>query len=80
LSSTRYGQGYKLDLRLEPAARNGSARASEVVSFLQAACPGAKLEENEPPCLTLTVPQQGQTLSYVFRRLAEARSPLGVLE
>ena len=50
------------------------------VACLQAACPGAKLEENEPPCLTLTVPQQGQTLSYVFRRLAEARSPLGVLE
>merc|ERR1719152_663276 len=42
---TRYGQGYKLDLRLDAA---GPIDSTAIVRFVEDACPGAKLEEHEP--------------------------------
>ena len=77
---TQYGQGFKLDVRLDAAAAPAA-----VVRFLQEACPGASLEEDQPPCLTLTLPQRDDagadlSLAHVFRKLDEARVRLGVLE
>ena len=68
---TQYGQGFKLDVRLDAAAAPAA-----VVRFLQEACPGASLEEAQPPCLTLTLPQRDDagadlSLAHVFRKLDE---------
>ena len=44
-------------------------------------CPGAKLEECEPPCVTLTIPKRpGSSLSDVFDHLGVVRERCGVLE
>ena len=45
-------------------------------------CPGARLEEAEPPCVTLTIPQRGVVgeLSAIFEHLAAVRERCGVLE
>ena len=64
---SRYGQGYKLDLRLEATS---PASAEDVAALVAQGCPGAKLEEAEPPCVTLTIPQRGTSLSAIFAHLA----------
>ncbi|KAL1503435.1 hypothetical protein AB1Y20_011923 [Prymnesium parvum] len=67
---TLYGQGYKIDLRLDVERSN----AQEVLDFLQQCCGGtAKLEELEPPVMTLTVPSDAARLPDLMGRLAEAR-------
>ena len=75
---SRYGQGYKLDLRLAQAA--GAPSAEEVTRLVAEGCPGAKLEEAEPPCLTLTLPRTTASLSAIFAHLALVRERCGVLE
>ena len=70
---SRYGQGLRLDFRF------GRVQPEEIVAFVQRLCPSAKLEELEPPLLTLTVPREAQ-LSKTFGHLAEARECLDVEE
>ena len=85
---SRYGQGYKLDLRLEAGGGGGGAAngqrpvAEQVLSAVAEGCPGARLEEAEPPCVTLTIPQRGVVgeLSAIFEHLAAVRERCGVLE
>ena len=74
---SRYGRGYKLDLRYDPSS---AISPSEIIKFIEKACPGSTLEEHEPPCLTLTIPQHGTSLAYIFSHLREARQRLAVLE
>ena len=75
---SKYGQGYKLDLRLR--ADGQAAPVEEVVRLVADGCPGAKPEEAEPPCVTLTLPQHGAALSRIFAHLAAVRERCGVLE
>merc|ERR1712196_52103 len=76
---SRYGQGYKLDLRLDQTSQSLDPEA--VVAVVAEGCPGAKLEESEPPCMTLTIPQHGGvTLSQIFDHLAVVKDRCGVLE
>jgi ABC-type multidrug transport system ATPase subunit len=73
---TRYGQGFKLDLRLAPDALHEAAKMQE---YIEQRC-GARLEEFEPPGMTLTVPQRGAALSALFGVLADARELFSVSE
>ena len=43
-------------------------------------CPGARLEEAEPPCVTLSIPQRGASLSAIFAHLAVVKERLGISE
>ena len=74
---SRYGQGYKLDVRLAPTS---SASADDVTRAVADGCPGAKLEEAELPMVTLTIPQQGAKLADIFTHLALVRERCGVQE
>jgi hypothetical protein len=76
---SRYGTGYKLDLRYEPVA----GAASALTRFLSDSLPGSSLEEDEPPRMAFTVPQHGVgnlSLSQIFAQLARAKAEHGVLE
>jgi len=74
---SRYGQGFKIDLRLAA----GTVQPEGVLAFLQSCCQGsAVLEEFEPPLMTMTVPSEAASLSVLFGRLAEAKEQLGVQE
>jgi len=67
---SKYGNGYKLDLRLDLQKSN----AEDVLAFLQESCGGAAtIEELEPPVMTLTVPSDAATLPALFGRLAQAK-------
>ena len=72
---SRYGQGYKVDLRLRQPAMDPAA----VVEVVAQGCPGTKLEESEPPLLTVMIPQRA-TLAAIFAHLAVVRERCGVLE
>jgi len=74
LKST-YGQGYKLELRFD-AERTVP---SELLSTVCSRVPGATLDELQPPCLTLTVPQT-TSLGSLFGVLAEVRVSMHVSE
>lgn len=75
--SSRYGQGYKLDLRLDI----NRSDVDEVLRFIQEGCNGlVKLEELELPMMTLTVPFAAASLPNLMGRLALARDTHGVLE
>ena len=67
----------QLDLRLDPAS---SLAPEHVVALVAEGCPGASLEECEPPCLTLTIPQRGASLADIFAHLAVVRERCAVLE
>ena len=73
---TRYGQGFKLDLRLAPDAL---LQAPKLQQFIEERC-GARLEELELPAMTLTVPQRAASLSSIFGVLADARGEFGISE
>ena len=74
---SRYGQGYKLDVRLDAAA---PATPEDVTALVAQGCPGARLEEAEPPCVTLSIPQRGASLSAIFAHLAVVKERLGISE
>ena len=76
-SLLRYGQGYKLDMRLDMA---NHADPQKILQILQERCAGIKTEEFEPPSMVLTVPQGSATLSRLFALLSELRSTHHVLE
>lgn len=74
---TKYGQGYKLDLRLDME----NSKADELIEFLQQGCGGmAKVEEFEPPVMTLTVSRDVTSLPALMGRLAQAKERHHVLE
>lgn len=75
-SLLRYGQGYKLDMRLDM----GRARPEAILELLQQRIEGIKSDELEPPSMVLTVPQGSATLSRLFALLSELRSTHHVLE
>ena len=76
---SRYGQGYKLDLRLD--ASRPMVDPSEIARLVAEGCPGAKVEESEPPCMTLTIPQHGGVaLADIFAHLDGVRARCHVLE
>ena len=76
---SRYGQGYKLDLRLDQTSTWMSPES--VVALVAEGCPGATLEEVEPPCMTITIPQRADiSLSTIFEHLKVVRERCGVLE
>ena len=75
LKST-YGQGYKLDLRLDSTHANPDA----ILQLLQARVAGVKLKELELPSMVLTVPQGSAPLSQLFGLLAELKATHHVLE
>ena len=75
-SLLRYGQGYKLDMRLDMA----HARPETILELLQQRIEGIKSDELEPPSMVLTVPQGSATLSRLFALLSELRSTHHVLE
>lgn len=75
-SLLRYGQGYKLDMRLDMAR----ARPEAILELLQQRIEGIKSDELEPPSMVLTVPQGSATLSRLFALLSELRSTHHVLE
>ena len=76
MTSTR--TALQLDLRLDPAS---SLAPEHVVALVAEGCPGASLEECEPPCLTLTIPQRPDlALSAIFEHLGRVRERAGVLE
>jgi hypothetical protein len=74
-SLLRYGQGYKLDMRLD-----ARARPEAILELLQQRIEGIKSDELEPPSMVLTVPQGSATLSRLFALLSELRSTHHVLE
>jgi len=74
---SKYGQGYKLDVRLDP---DRPVSPEAVLALLQQRFVGAQIEEFEPPNLSLTVPQAGLALSTLFRHLVELRATLPVQE
>jgi ABC-type multidrug transport system ATPase subunit len=74
---SKYGQGYKLDLRLDPARPTSP---DEVLDLLKQRFAGARVEEFEPPNLSLTVPQAGLALSSLFGHLVQLRATLPVQE
>ena len=52
-----------------------------ITGIVAEGCPGAKLGESEPPCLTLTLPQKGGTpLAGIFAHLEEVKRRCAVLE
>ena len=53
-----YGQGYKLDLRLDTARDDVIADAESILALLQSRHDGAELLELEPPSMVLTVPRE----------------------
>jgi len=73
---SQYGQGYKIDLRLNLE----QSQPQQLVDFFRAVYPGAVLDEFEPPNLTITVPQDAATLSQLFGRVVEAREAMHVQE
>eukprot|EP00966_Prymnesium_polylepis_P305679 7063799-Prymnesium_polylepis.1 len=70
---SKYGSGYKLDLRLLTEVADEAA-AQPLVSSLQAQFAGTQLEELEPPSMVLTVPSATAQLSQLFAALAELRA------
>jgi ATP-binding cassette subfamily A (ABC1) protein 7 len=76
-SLLRYGQGYKLDMRLDMARH---ADPQKILELLQQRIEGIKSDELEPPSMVLTVPQGSATLSRLFALLSELRSTHHVLE
>jgi ABC-type multidrug transport system ATPase subunit len=74
---SRYGQGFKLDLRLGP---NAPSLVETVVELVAQGCPGTTLEESEPPCLTLTIPQRDLTLAAIFAHMSHVRERCDVIE
>ena len=65
---SKYGSGYKLDLRLLTEVADEAA-AQPLVSSLQAQFAGTQLEELEPPSMVLTVPSATAQLSQLFAAL-----------
>ena len=63
--------------RLDSANETTTDQVAELVA---AGCPGAKLEEAEPPCMTMTIPQKGVALADIFAHLAKLRQQCGVQE
>merc|ERR1712188_8215 len=72
----RYGQGYKLDVRVDLEKTD----TQTVLAYLQKKLDGVTVEEDEPPSLTLTVPKDSAPLSRLFGELAIARQQLNVQE
>jgi len=75
LKST-YGQGYKLDLRLEPTQADPDA----ILAFLQRKLTKVELTELEMPSMVLTVPQGAATLSQLFGLLSQLKAEHHVQE
>ena len=75
---SRYGQGYKLDLRLQP--EQAEAAVERVLAALRRQFDGVEVAEVEPPNLSLTVPQAGTPLSELFGALVALRESLPVQE
>jgi len=73
---SRYGQGYKLDLRVDVTRADPAA----IQKLLEARYTGVELKELELPSMVLTVPQGAAVLSALFSTLAELKSTHGVLE
>ena len=73
---SKYGNGYRLDLRLDPH----KADADAIMRFVKARLEGAEVEELEPANMTLSVPRGAVTLSELFGDLAEARAQLPGVE
>jgi len=75
---SRFGSscGLKLELRLHSEQAQQQAA---LLDRLWHTC-GARLDEAEPPRLTLTVPQRGEPLSLLFGHLAEACEAFAVSE
>ena len=74
---SQYGQGYKLDLRLDMA---NHADPQKILQMLQERCAGIKTEEFEPPSLVLTVPQGALKLASLFGLLDELKGSHHVQE
>ena len=74
---SQYGQGYKLDLRLDMA---NHADPQKILQILQERCAGIKTEEFEPPSLVLTVPQNAVKLASLFGLLDELKGSHHVQE
>jgi len=74
---SQYGQGYKLDLRLDMA---NHADPQKILQMLQVRCAGIKTEEFEPPSLVLTVPQGALKLASLFGLLDELKGSHHVQE
>ena len=79
---SQYGQGYKVDLRLDGAAAGTAtaATAAAALAFVQRRFAGAALEEDEPPTAAITVPREDADLPRLFDHLAKARDELGASE
>ena len=79
---SQYGQGYKVDLRLDGAAAGTAtaATAATALAFVQRRFAGAALEEDEPPTAAITVPREDADLPRLFDHLAKARDELGASE
>jgi len=74
LKST-YGQGYKLDLRLDTMAE-----PEAIAEMLRSRVGEVDLKELEPPSMVLTVPQNNASLSQLFGLLSELKATHHVLE
>ena len=70
---SKYGQGYKLDLRLNPAKVQKSD-TDPLEAQLKAQFVGTQLEELEPPSMVLTVPFTSAKLSQLFSALSQLRA------
>ena len=75
LKST-YSQGYKLDLRLDPAL----SKPDDILALLHERVSGVELKELEMPSMVLTVPQGTATLSQLFGLLSELKQTHHVAE
>jgi len=73
---SNYGQGYKLDLRLDPTR----ADADAILAMMQGHLSTAELTELEMPSMVLTVPQGAASLSQLFGLLSQLKAEYHVLE